>query len=579
MLALGIISLVVALVILFGLSLRDVLMKSASGQFIELIYEGSHDEITTEILQKYKQDINKELASIKDRSSFQKIYFSLGKIASLEGEYEEANNYLLNAFNISDYESEELNALTYATLAANFIEMGDIENGYLYFYKSNEIVNQLNNSELKASLYSSFGQVLIRNTDHLRFSIYLLDKVDDLTQNSYYRAQSSISLASVYKVSGLYDLSLNELIKALEISSKHRYKNLEVNILAKMGVVYFLNDQYEEAISSLEDYFKLAKNQAFINYMGIWVQSHYYLYGYESARNELQLFEKSITNFPSEVQAFYHRISYINYAQILFQEERYEECLSYLKKTELSTVRNLDDTMIDIWIDKLNLDIQYAQGITDIDYAKSYLSLLEDSKDIQDASGLKYVLINDCINALIKVGDYETAYRYRSSRQQPAKEELNGLTYLTNMLHNDRNKGENEVWTFARVMTFVGYVIAPFIGGGVAYTIYRYNRHFNLLKRTVRESTGIEPLTRTLTKEALYEQLEFNLENMDYLYFLLLDIDNFSSYNETFGYLAGDKVLKEIANVLKRHFQMPIFLVITDNNSLLSYKLKRKKLC
>ncbi len=554
LLNLGIIILVVVLVILFLGNLRDAFMKSASEQFIELIYEGNHDEINTEVLQRYKQDINKELASIKNRSSFQQIYFSLGKIASLEGKYEEASNYLLNAINVSDHESEELNALIYEALATNFIEMGDSENGYLYFYKSNEIGDQLNNSELKASLYSSFGQALIRNTDHLWFSIYLLDKVGDLTQDNYHRAQASISLASVYKVSGLYDLSLNELLKAFEISSEHRYTNLEVNILAKMGVIYFLNHQYEEVISSLEDYFELAQNQSFINYVGILAQSHYYLYGYESARNVLQLFEESIANFSSEVQVSYRMICYITYAQILFQENRYEECLSYLKKMELLNVQELEYTMVDIWIDMLKLDIQYEQGVTDIDYAKHYLSLLEYAKDIQDGSGLKYVLINDCINELIKVGDYETAYQYVIFHQQPSKEELNGLTYVTSVLRNDRNEGENQVWNFTMVMTLVGYVIALFIGAGVAYGIYRYNYHFNLLRRTVRESAGIDPLSRTLTKEALYEKLELNLGNINYFYFLLIDIDNFSSYNETFGYLAGDKVLKEIANVLKRHF-------------------------
>ena len=53
------------------------------------------------------------------------------------------------------------------------------------------------------------------------------------------------------------------------------------------------------------------------------------------------------------------------------------------------------------------------------------------------------------------------------------------------------------------------------------------------------------PLTKTLTKEALYEtlQLEIELGQNELYYFLLIDVNDLSSYNESFGYLAGNKVL------------------------------------
>ena len=60
------------------------------------------------------------------------------------------------------------------------------------------------------------------------------------------------------------------------------------------------------------------------------------------------------------------------------------------------------------------------------------------------------------------------------------------------------------------------------------------------LKQKAKESTIFDPLTKTLTKEALYETLELEIElgHNELYYFLLIDVNDLSSYNESFGYLA-----------------------------------------
>ena len=106
------------------------------------------------------------------------------------------------------------------------------------------------------------------------------------------------------------------------------------------------------------------------------------------------------------------------------------------------------------------------------------------------------------------------------------------------------------------VLKLGGYVLTALAGMGVTYGAYRYSSYFKSLKRKAKESTIFDPLTKTLTKEALYETLELEIElgHNELYYFLLIDVNDLSSYNESFGYLAGDKVLIEISNLLKIYF-------------------------
>ena len=89
---------------------------------------GGGRELTQEQLKQYKDDINQELTELKHRQSFEKIYLSLGKIASLEERYEVSNNYLLNVISPSHETNKMIDLKVYETLAVNYIAMGDMKN-------------------------------------------------------------------------------------------------------------------------------------------------------------------------------------------------------------------------------------------------------------------------------------------------------------------------------------------------------------------------------------------------------------------------------------------------------------------
>lgn len=252
----------IGIILLFGIlltpKLKTVLKTTPSDEFIQLMYDGGVGELTQEQLKQYKDDINQELIKLKHRQSFEKIYLSLGKIASLEEAYEDSNNYLLNVISPGSHTNKMIDLKVYETLAVNYIAMGDIEKGYFYFNEANNVAYQLQDAELVASFYQLFSETLLNYTNHTNFPIYLLGEAVELTNDYYKKVQLRKELASVYGLGGFSDLAINELIKALDMSVEEGYEDLEIEILSQLSLLYYSNQQYQDSMRVLNRYFELS---------------------------------------------------------------------------------------------------------------------------------------------------------------------------------------------------------------------------------------------------------------------------------------------------------------------------------
>ena len=572
----------IGIILLFGIlltpKLKTVLKTTASDEFIQLMYDGDVRELTQEQLKQYKDDINQELTELKHRQSFEKIYLSLGKIASLEERYEVSNNYLLNVISPSQETNKMIDLKVYETLAVNYIAMGDIEKGYFYFNEANNVAYQLRDAELTASFYQLFSETLLNYTNHTSFPIYLLGEAVELTNDDYKKIQLRKQLASVYGLGGFSDLAINELIKALDMSVEEGYEDLEIEILSQLSLLYYSNQQYQDSMRVLNRYFELSTDNPDIIYLSLWLHNHYYLYGYESIQEELKSLEEATSNLSIEQKIQYLIFIDFNQAFFLHSDGRYEECEMYIRRLqELKTQTTVSD-LTSLLIDKMKLDLEYDRGNQEIDYVKEYRQLLSDLQLTNDSVERKRLIIDNVLLHLLELGDYETVYQYTADLQKPVNQEVRAISFIMAMIQNSDNShylSKNNITSM--VLKLGGYLLTALAGMGVTYGAYRYSSYFKSLKRKAKESTIFDPLTKTLTKEALYETLELEIElgHNEIYYFLLIDVNDLSSYNESFGYLAGDKVLIEISNLLKiyfpnayisRHYGQHFIVVIKKSN-------------
>lgn len=74
--------------------------------------------------------------------------------------------------------------------------------------------------------------------------------------------------------------------------------------------------------------------------------------------------------------------------------------------------------------------------------------------------------------------------------------------------------------------------------------------------RTLEKANNIDPLTKVFNRRALISYLDkicSSNHNVPYdLYVLMIDLDDFKNINDTYGHVAGDKILIFLSNMLKK---------------------------
>jgi two-component system, cell cycle response regulator len=80
--------------------------------------------------------------------------------------------------------------------------------------------------------------------------------------------------------------------------------------------------------------------------------------------------------------------------------------------------------------------------------------------------------------------------------------------------------------------------------------------HAVLGQEQMRQLAETDPLTSVYNRRALMQKLEQEMDRAaryaTRLTAMMIDVDNFKQINDTYGHLVGDKVLKQLANLLKR---------------------------
>ena len=89
----------------------------------------------------------------------------------------------------------------------------------------------------------------------------------------------------------------------------------------------------------------------------------------------------------------------------------------------------------------------------------------------------------------------------------------------------------------------------------LAYAIYVFTRSNEANIRTISRLSHTDSLTKTYNRQ-LFEELFVNMFNRarrgsEALAVYMIDIDHFKKYNDNYGHIAGDRALKQVAEVIR----------------------------
>ena len=119
---------------------------------------------------------------------------------------------------------------------------------------------------------------------------------------------------------------------------------------------------------------------------------------------------------------------------------------------------------------------------------------------------------------------------------------------------DDETLGQISVREGAQDYLVKGQITSPSLVRSIRFAIERQRLVADLNTKSL-----VDPLTNLYNRRALFaladRQIQIANRSQRGLLTLFIDIDNFKQINDTFGHQAGDKVLQEVANVLRDTFR------------------------
>ena len=186
------------------------------------------------------------------------------------------------------------------------------------------------------------------------------------------------------------------------------------------------------------------------------------------------------------------------------------------------------------------------------------------------ASQIGFIRLTDFSNGKVEVLNGSTPYFYSTSGQQFA-------IYIMERIKNQRKSifigdfSQKDIVPFKSIMTFPMQISKTIYG---AITILHEDSYFfsfekfklmeslvqhatlalsnTTLKEKLEKTVITDYLTKLYSRYYLDEKLNNHLKTDQKGTLILFDIDNFKDINDTFGHYTGDKVIKQVATIVKQ---------------------------
>ncbi|MPQ42613.1 tetratricopeptide repeat-containing diguanylate cyclase [Clostridium tarantellae] len=530
-------------------------------EFANIIENNQQYNITEKELILYKKNIEKELKNINSNLSYKKAYCDLGYIECINGNYEESNECFSKALNYNSLNESKLQLMIYGALSKNYMVLKDYINSEKYFKKAENLAICKKEFNILANIYRSRASSLLNCKNGLNEAINITEKAIDLHQDDKNKIESYLLLSKLYMLSNMFELSLDYNMKALKFATDNKFTELKIESTISLGTNYYVQEKYNKAICA---YTEILESDRPINLnnkllaLGYIIDCYDQIKDYDNAKKYINVYLEKIKDLPVIKKNKELNWIYLLASQVELNEEHLEKAKYYLDESKNLYNENIGImySNMDLWLSKIQLDIDsYDSKFAYKDILKKYEDLLEKVK----ARGLQTDLKNSIINSIIKVSkkfnDYETALKYTDEKMMKIKEQaqvnLNtSIDYVANKFKTEVM--ENEI-KHMKIKSFI-YLLISLVLITLLILIYSQNKKITCLNNELKKLSLTDPLTGAYNKRFFYSELNKLTNKKAHITFIMIDIDYFKNYNDNYGHMYGDEVLKQLVNLLKNVF-------------------------
>ncbi|CEQ09878.1 diguanylate kinase signaling protein [[Clostridium] sordellii] len=525
----------------------------------------------------YKENIVMEIEKTYNNQSFDKknigeitklinktdkdtqYYFILGYIDYINKDYKSASKNFEQAKNkILETNSSFIKIYTYILLNKSLIHENKyddlIENCKMAFKQIGRDKKYKNDNKIIWDNIST----LIKNKDTINSSINILNTYLQETRDLNDECKINLirNLGFLYSLDYRYSESIYQYLHLIKIlDSNKNIRNINIHkskVFTNIGDINYILGDYQMAIQYYDKAIGLeienktenamTKSMAYINKISSYIEIN----KYDEAINLSKKIYSLLDYIDKDSRDDIEMLIYNNLALAYIYKHDFNKAQQLLNKS----LELLKNDKIEFSLNKeVFINISYAEFYKEQNKYDKSLDIFNYTlqQSTQNGLGLEMHIYKSIIEIYKNKNDLDNYIKYNKAlMDERDKLEIqfkkDYMKYATQLYERDELKSKEQQRKINMLILIFSIIILLLI-------LISRMKVIKLLKK----SNFIDGMTNLYNRKYLDYYIEKNKKNFDHkkVSIILIDIDYFKKYNDNYGHIKGDEIIKEVSNSLK----------------------------